>query len=56
MREMAGLGAGNFKTLRGAVQQYSSDALRLCLAAAGDTMTDANFEEEVRSLPLPVQP
>ena len=39
---------GNFRTLRGAVQEYSSDGLRMCLAVAGDAMSDANFEDKVR--------
>lgn len=44
--------AGNFKTLRGAIQQYSADGLRLCLAVAGDSMADANFEDEASMLRL----
>ncbi|KAL4433681.1 hypothetical protein ABPG75_000122 [Micractinium tetrahymenae] len=35
---------GNFKTLQQAIAEYSSDAMRIALADAGDTMDDANFE------------
>lgn len=35
---------GNFKTLQQAIGEYSSDAMRIALADAGDTMDDANFE------------
>lgn len=35
---------GNFKTLQQAIVEYSSDAMRIALADAGDTMDDANFE------------
>ena len=35
---------GNFKTLQQAIQEYSSDAMRVALADAGDAMDDANFE------------
>lgn len=38
-------GTGNFLTLRGAVEKYSADATRVCLADAGDGLDDANFEE-----------
>eukprot|EP00252_Welwitschia_mirabilis_P016916 TRINITY_DN37672_c0_g1_i1.p1 TRINITY_DN37672_c0_g1~~TRINITY_DN37672_c0_g1_i1.p1 ORF type:complete len:1138 (+),score=208.54 TRINITY_DN37672_c0_g1_i1:127-3540(+) len=34
---------GNFKTLRQAIEDFSSDATRFCLADAGDGMDDANF-------------
>lgn len=36
---------GNFLTLADAVQKYSADGMRLCLADAGDTLEDANFVE-----------
>lgn len=35
---------GNFMTLAQAVTEYSSDAMRVALADAGDAMDDANFE------------
>lgn len=35
---------GNFKTLAQAVLEYGSDAMRVALADAGDTVDDANFE------------
>lgn len=35
---------GNFKTLSQAIEEYSSDAMRVALADAGDGMEDANFE------------
>ncbi|GAB4822876.1 hypothetical protein N2152v2_009922 [Parachlorella kessleri] len=35
---------GNFKTLEQAIREYSSDAMRVALADAGDAMDDANFE------------
>ena len=34
---------GNFKTLRDAIQEYSTDATRIALADAGDTLDDPNF-------------
>ncbi|KQJ97799.1 hypothetical protein BRADI_3g33360v3 [Brachypodium distachyon] len=34
---------GNFKTLRDAIEEFSSDATRFALADAGDGMDDANF-------------
>jgi leucyl-tRNA synthetase len=34
---------GNFRTLRQAIQDFSSDATRFALADAGDGMDDANF-------------
>jgi len=37
---------GNFKTLRQSIEEYSADVSRLCLADAGDSMEDANFEEK----------
>ena len=36
---------GNFLTLYDAIEKYSSDAVRIALADAGDGMDDANFEE-----------
>jgi leucyl-tRNA synthetase len=37
---------GNFKTLREAIAEYSSDAMRFALADAGDTLEDANFVDD----------
>ncbi|KAG6522920.1 hypothetical protein ZIOFF_020076 [Zingiber officinale] len=34
---------GNFRTLRQAIEEFSSDAMRFSLADAGDGMDDANF-------------
>ncbi|KNH04725.1 leucyl-tRNA synthetase [Perkinsela sp. CCAP 1560/4] len=34
---------GNFKTLKEAIHEYSSDATRIALADAGDTLDDPNF-------------
>ncbi|GMH38163.1 hypothetical protein BSKO_06047 [Bryopsis sp. KO-2023] len=36
---------GNFLTLEQGIAKYSSDAIRVALADAGDGMDDANFEE-----------
>ncbi|KAK0084718.1 hypothetical protein PV325_006527 [Microctonus aethiopoides] len=36
---------GNFLTLSEAVQKFSADGMRLCLADAGDSIEDANFVE-----------
>ncbi|XP_026470911.1 leucine--tRNA ligase, cytoplasmic [Ctenocephalides felis] len=36
---------GNFLTLSEAVQKFSADGLRLCLADSGDSIEDANFVE-----------
>ncbi|KAF5297292.1 hypothetical protein FQA39_LY12131 [Lamprigera yunnana] len=36
---------GNFLTLCEAVQKFSADGMRLCLADSGDTVEDANFVE-----------
>lgn len=36
---------GNFLTLTEAVQKFSADGMRLCLADAGDSVEDANFVE-----------
>ena len=37
---------GNFKTLKAAIEEYSSDAMRFALADAGDTIEDANFVDD----------
>ena len=37
---------GNFKTLKAAIEEYSSDAMRFALADAGDGIEDANFVDE----------
>lgn len=37
---------GNFITISDAIDKYSADAVRLCLAAAGDSTDDANFDED----------
>lgn len=37
---------GNFMTLRQAMEQYSTDAVRFALADAGDTVEDANFSKK----------
>ena len=36
---------GNFLTLRGAVDKFGADAVRITLALAGEGMDDANFDE-----------
>lgn len=36
---------GNFLTLRTAVEKFSADGMRFCLADAGDSVEDANFVE-----------
>ncbi|CAB3368878.1 Hypothetical predicted protein [Cloeon dipterum] len=36
---------GNFLTLAEAVQKFSADGMRLCLADSGDSVEDANFVE-----------
>ncbi|KAI3647532.1 hypothetical protein MP228_007753 [Amoeboaphelidium protococcarum] len=36
---------GNFLTLTDAVSKYSADAIRICLASAGDGIEDANFDQ-----------
>lgn len=38
---------GNSLTLKEALEKYGADATRITLADAGDTIEDANFEEEV---------
>ena len=38
---------GNFLTLRDCVEKYGVDATRVALADAGDTLDDANFDEQV---------
>lgn len=37
---------GNFLMLEETIKKYSADATRLCLADAGDSVEDANFEEK----------
>lgn len=39
---------GNFLTLTEAVDKFSADGMRLCLADAGDSVEDANFVEHSR--------
>lgn len=36
---------GNFLTLAEAIEKYSADGTRLCLADSGDSIEDANFVE-----------
>jgi leucyl-tRNA synthetase len=36
---------GNFLTLSEAVEKFSADGMRLCLADSGDSIEDANFVE-----------
>ncbi len=43
---LVALFSGNFKTLAQAVEEYTTDAMRLALADAGDGMEDANFVED----------
>jgi leucyl-tRNA synthetase len=38
---------GNFLTLRGAIEKYSADGMRLALADSGDGIEDANFVEKM---------
>lgn len=38
---------GNFLTLSEAMQKFSADGMRLCLADAGDSIEDANFVESM---------
>lgn len=38
---------GNFMTLQQCVKKFGSDASRVALADAGDTLDDANFDEQV---------
>ena len=38
---------GNFLTLSEAVQKFSADGMRLCLADSGDSVEDANFVESM---------
>lgn len=38
---------GNFLTLTEAVEKFSADGMRLCLADAGDSVEDANFVESM---------
>ncbi|UJR23818.1 hypothetical protein I4U23_026794 [Adineta vaga] len=43
---------GNFLTLVQAIDKYSADGMRLTLADAGDSIEDANFEEEMAEAQL----
>ncbi|KAJ9539984.1 hypothetical protein OSB04_026490 [Centaurea solstitialis] len=43
---------GNFKTLKKAIEEYSADAVRFCLANTVDGMDDANFKSDATSAPL----
>lgn len=36
---------GNFLTLSEAVEKFSADGMRFCLADSGDSVEDANFVE-----------
>lgn len=38
---------GNFMILEEAVDKFSADGMRFCLADAGDTIEDANFVESM---------
>jgi len=38
---------GNFMTLNQCIKKFGSDASRIALADAGDTLDDANFDEAV---------
>lgn len=38
---------GNFMTLEDAVNKFSADGMRFCLADAGDSIEDANFVESM---------
>lgn len=38
---------GNFLTLAEAVEKFSADGMRLCLADSGDSIEDANFVESM---------
>lgn len=38
---------GNFLTLSEAIDKFSADGMRLCLADAGDSVEDANFVESM---------
>lgn len=38
---------GNFLTLTEAVQKFSADGMRICLADSGDSVEDANFVESM---------
>ncbi|CAF3565723.1 unnamed protein product [Rotaria socialis] len=43
---------GNFLTLVQAIEKFSADGMRLTLADAGDSIEDANFEEEMAQAQL----
>jgi len=36
---------GNFLTFTECISKYGADATRICMADAGDTIADSNFEE-----------
>lgn len=36
---------GNFLTLSEAIEKFSADGMRFCLADSGDSVEDANFVE-----------
>ena len=38
---------GNFMTMNQCIKKFGSDASRIALADAGDTLDDANFDEAV---------
>lgn len=38
---------GNFLTVRDCIEKYGTDATRIALADSGDTLDDANFDEQV---------
>ena len=38
---------GNFMTLRDAIDKYGADVTRICLALSGDSIDDANFDENI---------
>jgi leucyl-tRNA synthetase len=38
---------GNFMILEEAINKFSADGMRFCLADAGDTVEDANFVESM---------
>ena len=39
--------SGNFMTMSACVQKFGSDASRIALCDAGDSLNDANFDEKV---------
>eukprot|EP00922_Rhytidocystis_sp_ex-Travisia-forbesii_P018246 GHVS01027135.1.p1 GENE.GHVS01027135.1~~GHVS01027135.1.p1 ORF type:complete len:1150 (+),score=123.45 GHVS01027135.1:50-3451(+) len=44
--------AGNFLTVEQAIKEYGSDATRLALADAGDSLDDANFQRETANVAI----